>query len=411
MDPAEEKIFDLAIIGGGIAGAGIARDASMRGLSVLLVEKNTFGSGTSSKSSKLIHGGIRYLELAWLAVKRWNFSEARKNFRFVFSSLRETHTLAKIAPHLVKPIGLVIPIYKQAGRSVFTIYAGTLLYAVLAMLTGSKKKPKILANPKAVLKFLPNLNPEGLAGGVLIWDHWTQDQKLVEATLESAVKHGARAMERAEFTGYSFDKDKSVYRLSVVMHGYSHRYAARKIINASGPWVDKIRQMIHERHEDFIVPVAGSHLNFKKFTDHSAILQAEDNRIFFVINMKDISRVGTTERLQTDPDRVEPAKEEIDYLMRALKKYFPASGLSEKDILSRDSGIRPLARPKNDANPNAISREHEVRVSPKGIVHVLGVKLTDHRRAAEEIVDSLMPEMKGFHEGISLKSKTHLEKL
>ncbi len=411
MHSSEEKIFDIAILGGGIAGAGIARDASMRGLSVLLVEKNTFGSGTSSKSSKLIHGGIRYLELAWLAAKKGRFGEAWKNFRFVFSSLRETHILADIAPHLVKPAGLVIPIYKKEGRSVLTIYAGTLLYGLLAVLTGSKKKPKILANPKAVLKFLPNLNPEGLAGGVLIWDHWTVDKKLVEAIIESAVKHGTQAMERAEFTGYSFDAAKKVYRISVTLHGYSHRYAARKIINATGPWVDKVREMIHERHEDFIVPVAGSHLNFKKFVDHSVILQAEDNRIFFVVNMKDVSRVGTTERLHTDPDKVEPSAEEVEYLMRALKKYFPETPLTAGEALSRDAGIRPLARPKNDANPNAISREHEVRVSPKGIVHVLGVKLTDHRRAAEEIVDGLMPEMKNFHEGISLKSKTHLEKL
>ncbi len=218
-------------------------------------------------------------------------------------------------------------------------------------------------------------------------------------------------MERAEFTGYSFDTEKKLYRLSVVLHGYSQRYAARKIINASGPWVDNVRQMIHERHEDFIAPVAGSHLNFKKFTDHSAILQAEDNRVFFVINMNDISRVGTTERPHTDPDKVEPSADEVDYLLRALKKYFPGQNLTAADIVSRDAGIRPLARPKNNASPNMIPREHEVRISPKGIVHVLGVKLTDHRRAAEEIVDSLMPEMKHFHSGIDMKSKTHLEKL
>ncbi len=391
MASGAETVFDVAVIGGGIAGAGIARDAVLRGLDVILFEKNTFGSGTSSKSSKLIHGGIRYLDLAWKALLRADFGEFWKNFRFVFLALRECRILETMAPGFVKPIALVIPIYRSSGRSVWPVYMGTLLYSVLGILTGSFRLPRILWTSQAVLQMFPALHPEGLAGGVMIWDHTTDDLALVKALLESAAKNGAKVFEHASVSHYRFDAGRQIYEIKVKTGGEDFIYFARKLVNASGPWVDIIRESAGERTGDFIVPVAGAHLMLKKFVDHSVILETEDERLFFVIRIGDHCRVGTTERLHTDPDHLAATEEETEYLLRQLNRYFPSLNFTKENVLGTDAGIRPLARPCNSKSPHEISREHEIRIDSSGVIHVLGVKLTDHRRAAEEVVNLLSP--------------------
>ena len=400
------KTYDIAIIGGGIAGAGIARDASLRGLQVALFEKNTFGSGTSSKSSKLIHGGIRYLETAWNALCRGYLKEAWKNFHFVFESLKESSILEKTAPDLVKPIPLVVPIVKKTGRGPITIYAGSILYYILALLAGRGRMPEIFWTKKSLLKKIPALNSEELLGGVLIWDHLTDDVRLVQAVVRSAVQAGTEAFEQTEVVGYRYEEGRGLYDVSVRQNGETRHYFSRKLIDASGPWVDKIRTLGGERYGDYLFPVAGSHITFKKFIPYSVILQAEDRRLFFVINIGENSRVGTTERIYEDPDALTTTEEEVDYLLRALKHYFPKISLEKKNILSRDSGIRPLVRPPMTVPAHDISREHEIRVGPSGVIHVLGVKLTDHRRAAEEIVDALIPEFSRIYPNVPRKTLT-----
>ena len=187
----EKTVYDLAVIGGGIAGAAIARDAALRGIRVVLFEKNTFGSGTSSKSSRLIHGGIRYLEIAWDALKTGRLSEAWKNFCFVFSALKECRILQKIAPGLIRPIPILIPIYKEDPRGRWSIFAGALLYSALAALSGEWKPVKIFLNPSDIAKELPGLKTTGLLGGTRIWDRTVDDRALVRATMASAARHGA----------------------------------------------------------------------------------------------------------------------------------------------------------------------------------------------------------------------------
>lgn len=386
---APESMFDVAVIGGGIAGAGIARDAALRGLSVILFEKNKVGSGTSSRSSKLIHGGIRYLDLAWQALLKGRLGAFWKNFRFVSVSLRECRILERIAPHLVRPICLVIPIYRSAGRSPWPIYFGAVVYSLLSLLAGNFHLPRILPSRRAVLKWLPDLAPKGLIGGVAIWDHTADDLELVRAVIASAVKNGAKVHEHAEVKGYRFDPVRDLYELRVLTEGAVRLFLARKLVNASGPWVDRVRAAGGEKGEPLIVPVAGAHVMLKRFVKHSVILQANDKRLFFVINRGDFSRVGTTERIHENPDHVEPTLEEEDYLMEALRRYFPARSFRREDILGRDAGIRPLARPKEALSPHDISREHEIRIGPTGVIHVIGVKLTDHRRAAKQVVDHL----------------------
>ncbi len=389
----QDAVFDVAIIGGGIAGAGIARDATLRGLKVVLLEKNTFGSGTSSKSSKLIHGGIRYLELAWLALKKGSLFEAWKNFNFVLSALKESAILEKIAGDLVKPIELVVPIYQSPGRNIGSVYFGALLYGLLAFGSGNRRFPRILLGQKAVLKLIPNLNPKDLAGGVIIWDHWTDDKRLVNETIESARRFGAQAFEHAFVKSYQYDEQDQIYTAAVELNGQTRSFFTRKLINAAGPWIDKVRDSAHEKKGDFIIPVAGSHITLKRFTNYSVILEAGDKRIFFVINHDHHARVGTTERVYRDPDTLKPTEHEVEYLLCALERYFPGMNIKSEDVISKDAGIRPLAKPNETQSPHAISREHEIRTGPTGVIHVLGVKLTDHRRAAEEVVNKVVKEL------------------
>ncbi len=406
-------VYDLAIIGGGIAGAGIARDAALRGIQTVLFEKNTFGSGTSSKSSKLIHGGIRYLEIAWDALKKGRLDQAWKNFRFVFLALRETHILAGIAPALVKPFHLLIPVYEKGGRKPLSVYAGGLTYSFMAFLSGAGTSSfaRILGKPGPVLELVPGLNQEGLKGAILIRDHWTHDLELVKATLRSAEKAGATAFERAEVTAYRWKTSEKAYEIETQIDGKPQVFQARKLVNASGAWVDQLRQRGGETGEKLIMPVAGCHIHLKKFSPYSVILQAEDKRIFFVINMEEIARVGTTERLETNPDHVEATEEEVNYLLRELARYFPDLKAGKKDILSTDAGIRPLARPPKEDPAHAVSREHEIVIGASGVLHVLGVKLTDHRRAAEEIVNKLVPDLAKQNPAIKTRSLTRTQPL
>lgn len=404
-------IYDLAIIGGGIAGAGIARDAALRGIQTVLFEKNTFGSGTSSKSSKLIHGGIRYLEIAWDALKKGRLNEAWKNFRFVFLALRETHILAKTARGFVNPLPLIIPVYKDGGRKPLSVYFGGLLYSVMASISGAPHFARILKNPESVLRFVPGLKKEGLEGGMLIWDHWTDDVRLVKAVISSAQKSGAEVFEHAEVMAYHWDDSKKVYAVELRMENRQQTFLTRKLINATGAWVDQTRQRGGEVGENLIVPVAGCHIHLKQFSPYSVILQAKDKRIFFVINFHNVARVGTTERIENNPDHVEATQEEVDYLLQALARYFPDLRAGKEDILNKDAGIRPLARPEKADSPNAISREHEIRTGPSGVLHILGVKLTDHRRAAEEIVDKLVPDLARQNPAIKAHSLTRTQPL
>lgn len=401
------EVFDLAIIGGGIAGAAIARDAALRGLSVILFEKNTFGSGTSSKSSKLIHGGLRYLELAWFAFKKGEFKEAWKNVCFVLSSLRESVILERIAPDLVKPMPLLVPIYKNEGQHIFAVSLGSFFYGLLGIVLGNPRFPKLLWSKQSVLKVLPNLNPKDLVGGIIIWDHVTNDQSLVEETMRSAARHGAKTFEHTFVKTYTYNAEDQVYALAVEGDGKTELFQARRVVNASGPWVDKVRSQADEKKGNLIVPVAGSHITLQKFVNHSVILRAQDKRVFFVINVGDVSRVGTTERIYSDPDTLEPLEEEIEYLLGALERYFPAQKFAAEDILSKDAGIRPLAKPKGKVDPHGISREHEIHIGPTGVMHILGVKLTDHRRAAEDIMNRISREIKREKPSVKLKTSTH----
>ena len=412
MKQNPEDIYDIAIIGGGIAGAGIARDAALRGIRTALFEAKSFGSGTSSKSSKLIHGGIRYLELSWNAFRRGALREAWKNLRFVFHSLKESRILEKIAPDLVKPVALIIPVYRSDARKPAAIYLGTLLYWLLSVCSGKARLPAVFWSKKSILEKLPELKKEDLLGGVLLWDHTADDLGLVQATIASARKNGAVCLENSAVTKFDYDFDRNFYKI-YLDGAATPSYFSRKLLNATGPWVDKTRELLRDKEydENLIEPVAGAHITLKRFLPWSVILEAQDSRVFFVINRGETARVGTTEWPCENPDEVKPRQEDIDYLLASLSKYFPDKKFGVGDVLSSDAGVRPLAKPAGNQSAHEISREHAIRVDHSGVIHVLGVKLTDHRRAAEEIVDELVPQLLRANPDIKTKTLTHRVRL
>ncbi len=440
--------FDLIILGGGIAGAGIARDAALRGARVLLLEKSLFGSGASSKSSRLIHGGIRYLELSWAAFRRGDWKEGWRNYRFVRSALKECRILESIAPDLIRPLPLVIPIYDTDPRHPFTVYFGAWVYSLLSLLSGGGHRPVIYHGAAAVLRVLPQLKPQGLRGAIQIWDRVTDDRALVLQTLNDARQHGATCLQNTVVSKCQKNPD-GTFQITLGQNSSSPTNPARPespalrppvttraLVNATGPWVDHVRttlnidETISQRIQtnphpsekllrrfppcddvSLISPIAGAHITVPRFLPVSTILQAKDRRIFFCINIGDTCRIGTTERSADNPDRVEPTESEIHYLIESLAFYFPKENFSREKILSADAGIRPLHRPAKATSANAISREHAIVRDPSGLVNVVGVKLTDHRRAAEDVLNFLLPDLLKSNPKIlkhSITSKTRL---
>lgn len=401
MNRLSKPIYDVLIIGGGIAGAGLAREASLQGASVALFEKKYFGNGASHASSKLIHGGIRYLETSWDCLHKGDFQGARKNLRFVFTSLRECRRLEKIAPQLIHHIPITIPVYRNAKRSVFTLYMGCLLYWLLGLLGGNSKFPRIHLGAKSVLKHFPSLNKEGLAGAITIHERLTDDIELVRKTLNSASKHGAHLFENTQIIQWRYNSQTKIYQVDALdAVRQIHTFQTRQIVNATGAWIDQVRDKNqHRNHLPLIEPIAGCHIHIRPFLKESMLLEAEDGRLFFCIHRGDHLRVGTTEVRCDKPDNVTASEAEIQYLLKALNTYFPDEHFDESSILHQDAGIRPLAMPKNTTSADRISREHQLILDGDGLMNMVGVKLTDHRRAAEECFDVLRKRLKksGFH--------------
>ena len=388
---SSDKTYTIAVIGGGIAGAAVARDAALRGLSVIVFEKNTLGSGASSKSSKLIHGGIRYLELAWADFKKLRWAGAAKNFRFVFSSLRETRILAETAPDLVQPISLFVPIYRKGSRGPFSVYFGTFFYSFLSRLAGNHYKPKIFRGAESAHAALPLLKEGSLVGAVEIIDHTTDDQALVQAVADSAQKSGAVFLEHTPVL--SWKKCPEGYELTVQSENGVKTFQAKTIVNASGAWIDKTRGESISPPDRYVFPVGGSHIELPAFLGRSAILEAGDGRLFFVIEKNGRARVGTTEWPADDPDHVSVPEKDVEYLLHSLARYFPSKQWDHSVILSSDAGLRPLAFNPLTLQANTVSREHTLRMDSDGVFYLIGVKLTDHRRAAEETVDRLLKKL------------------
>ena len=384
--------LDLLIIGGGATGCGLALDAASRGLKTALVERWDFAEGTSSRSSKLIHGGVRYLEAAIRNLDRsqWNL---------VREGLCERNTLLRIAPALCRPLPLVVPLYHL--HRLFYLYPGLKLYDWLA---GKSRLPHArLLGRKETLQWLPHLNPRKLKGGILYYDARFDDARMALSLALRADEFGASVSNYLEVCALRKHQGKvSGVRLRDHMSGEEFDVRARVVINATGPFCDELRKLDRPGIDAMLKPSTGTHLVLKcpGPPPKAALLipETSDGRVIFAIPWQAHLLLGTTDR----PGEVErhplSSQEDMDYLLEHLNGYM-AKAFRREDILSRWTGVRPLLKELNpDAETSGLSRDYRLEISDSGLVTVTGGKWTSYRLMAEKCLDriverfSLQPE-------------------
>ncbi|HMH85979.1 MAG TPA: glycerol-3-phosphate dehydrogenase/oxidase [Gemmatimonadaceae bacterium] len=364
--------FDLLVIGGGITGCGVARDATMRGLKVALIERDDFASGTSGRSSRLIHGGIRYLEQGQL--------------HLVHESIRERQTLLRIAPHLVRPLAFTWPIYRGARVGKVKLSAGLLVYQLMAV--GRSRKHSTL-NAAETLDREPCLKSMGLTGGAVYYDACTDDARLTVANAVAARELGATVVSHTRVTEIIRDGAKAVGVVARSQHtGESGEIRARVVVNATGVWQNTFDSGERARR---MHGSKGAHIGVPRERvgnrDALTLISPVDGRVMFCLPAGPQTIIGTTDTWTDEsPETVHASAAEVDYLLRSANAYFPRAELTQDDVVSAWAGIRPLASGQG-ANPSAVSREHSIVTDGSGVINVTGGKLTTYRSMAAEIVD------------------------
>ena len=376
-----EEVFDVLIVGGGIFGAGIARDAALRGLRVALIDKADFASGTSSRSSKLIHGGFRYLEQA--------------AYRLVMESCRERQILQRIAPHLVKPLPFLLPVYQGDQRSLGKMRIGMALYDALALYRNTARHRGL--SPTATVEKEPQLAKQGLRGSIMYYDCQEDDARFCVENVLHAVQLGAVALNYCELSSFVSQNESIVAaRVEDRLGAGSIEVRARCFINAAGPWVDRVAGLAGAR-DSYLKPTKGVHILLPKLTDHHAIaFQAKrDGRIMFVLPWNDCSIVGTTDTdYSGNPDDVHAEPADIEYILAEVRALFPDVRVDFSDVITTFAGLRPLLHQGNGANPSARSREWQIIHHGDSFMSIAGGKYTTYRAEAQKIVDELLRKLR-----------------
>jgi len=375
---------DVLVIGGGITGAGIARDAALRGFRTAVVDKGDLGGGTSSLSSRLIHGGIRYLE--------------QGQFRLVFEASRERRVLLGIAPHLVHPLPFLFPVYRGARIPAWKLRAGMWLYDLLAAFHNVKMHRWL--GRKATQRLEPGLRDKELKGAALYYDAQTDDARLVIATMRSAAHAGALVANYAEVTAL-IKPDGRVGGATVrdELTGRTSTVRALVVVNATGPWVDRVRRLDDAGSDLLLRPTKGVHVAVpRKRVGHTqavTLMSPIDGRVMFVLPWGDLSYIGTTDTDEdASPDDVRATADDVVYLLRSANAFFPHARLSPADVIASWAGLRPLLRPPRQVGPSAASREHRLVESPSGLLTIAGGKLTTYRVMARDAVDRVAARLR-----------------
>lgn len=360
--------YDLAIIGGGINGAGIARDASLRGLKVILLEKDDFASGASSKSTKLAHGGLRYLQ--------------QFDFKLVQCCLKERDLLLSNLPQFVKPQPFIFPVYRDGAKPLWMVKLGLYIYDYLTR-EGTLPKHTNLT-PQQIIEKCPGLRKEGLKGGCLYYDGLMEDALIVIQNVLDAEKHGATILNYHEVTRLKRTNGR-VTGLYYRENGAEKEVEADVVINATGAWSRDLFKAEDIKTPFKIAPTKGVHLIIPQvISEYALTLTAHDGRVFFLIPWHDCTLLGTTDTFYDgDPNKVTVEKEDVDYLLKAFSLYFPDI---KPEIISSFAGLRPLVS-LNSHNPSDILRDHLVDQSVPGMLSFLGGKYTSYRETAAEVVD------------------------
>lgn len=365
-----ERMFDVLVIGGGITGCGIARAAALRGLTVALVDKGDLASGTSSRSSRLVHGGVRYLEHGHL--------------RLVFESSAERRRLLRLAPHLVRPLEFTWPVYRGARIARWKLGAGLTLYDALSLFRNVGRHRRL--SRERVLEREPSLRPVDLVGGATYFDARTNDVRLTLANALGALEAGAVVVNHAQ-AGEMVHAGGRVLGavVSDALTECSTTIRASVVVRATGPWTSDVRG---SKGVHIAVPRARVG-NREALT----LLSPSDGRVLFALPAAEHAIIGTTDTFtKASPDDVHASNDDVRYLLDTANHFFPASRLTANDVVSAWAGIRPLV-PTADDTPGGATREHLVSTTSDGVVTITGGKLTTYRIMANDVLDAVVAQL------------------
>ena len=375
IEDARKTKFELIVVGGGITGVGIALDAALRGISTLLLEKRDYASGTSSKSTKLIHGGLRYLK--------------QLDFGLVRESGLERAIAHRNAPHLVHPENMLLPIVKGGT---FNKYSASLAISVYDMLAKVEKQDrKKTHNKNQTLAYEPLLNQEILKSGITYSEYRTDDARLTIEVLKAARREGAESFNYMKVDSFIYEDDQiagvncidRITRESVSFKGDN-------IVSATGPWADIVRLKDGTLNDKSLRLTKGVHIVVpkEKLNIHSAVyFDAFDGRMLFAVPRGNVTYIGTSDtNYDKDLDRVLCTEEDVEYLLEKTNHMFEVAHVSKEDVISSWAGLRPLIH-EEGKSPSELSRKDEIFVSERGLVSIAGGKLTGYRKMAKRIVD------------------------
>lgn len=382
LSKAREQLFDLIVIGGGITGAGIAFDAASRGLSVLLVEMQDFGAGTSSRSTKLIHGGLRYLKQFEIGLVR--------------EVGQERAILHQNAPHIVHPQKMLLPIIEQGSLGKYSTSMGLFVYDLLAGVNVSEWRT--MHDKTQTIHLEPLLREDILVGGGLYVEYLSDDARLVIEVMKTAAKFGAICLNYIEATGFSYNENRKVNGVKLKDKATEEAFTASSkiVVNAAGPWVDKVRSHDHSITGKHLRLTKGVHIvvSYKRFPlQQSIYFDVKDGRMIFAIPRQGMVYIGTTDTFyDAAPERPEATLADVQYIIDATNALFPDIHLSTDDVCSTWAGLRPLIY-QTGKKASELSRKDEIFYSPGGIISIAGGKLTGFRKMAERTVDVVVKEL------------------
>lgn len=370
------QVFDILVIGGGITGAGIALDATLRGMKVALIDMQDFSAGTSSRSTKLIHGGLRYLKQGEIGL----VSEVGKEREIVYEN----------GPHVTTPMWMLLPIYKRGTLGRFTTSLGLRVYDFLASVKKAERR-QMLTREECIEK-APLLKRQGLIGGGYYVEYRTDDARLTIEVIKEAYNHGALCLNYMKAENLRYNESGKIDGATVVdiLTGKSYSITSKKIVNATGPWVDSICKKDGSLQGKSLQLTKGCHLVFdgKHFPLKQAIyFDTYDGRMVFAIPREGKTYVGTTDTIFRDaPISPQITREDRGYLLKCINYLFPSLRLTDKNIESGWAGVRPLIM-EEGKSPSEISRKDEIWESETGLITIAGGKLTGYRKMAEIVVD------------------------
>lgn len=382
LSKLEDELYDLVVVGGGITGAGVAREAALKGLKVCLVEKSDFASGASSKSSKLAHGGLRYLE--------------NLEFDLVSEALNERQHLLRMAPHMVHPLPFLIPMYKGDRVGWWKMKAGMILYDLLSAFRAPKLHKSM--SSKEIVESNPSLKSEGLKGGFLYYDAYMDDDRLVVETLRS-VSSSVNIVSYCGVDSVESDEVGVLLNCKDSFEGKNYKLKAKHVVSCVGPWTDVFGEEADGSWSSKMRPSKGVHLCIKKSALNldTALVMAADksNRILFCIPRRDFDIIGTTDTDYTENlDEVHSSKGDVDYIKKVLLDYFPDKELKDEDILSTYAGVRPLIH-DGSKNESKVSRNHRVfTLKDKPITFISGGKYTTYLSMAIDAIEEVLKNNK-----------------